>query len=120
MNDDTIKFNNPRVVLGHETTVFAELENAPNKFNSIYVRNTLFKDMPDNMCELILTLKGLTQKQYILNNGNQHEVKLTTENDNWTVVKATNSFYKTPNLLVLSLTVSVVVIIAIRKKKNIP
>ncbi len=50
INDDTIKLNNPKVILGHETTLFAELLNAPNKFNSIYVRNTMFKDMPGNMC----------------------------------------------------------------------
>ena len=119
MNDHTIKLNNPKVVLGHETTVFAELLNAPKKFNSIYVRNTLFKDMPNNMCELILTLKDLPQKQYILSKGNEYEVKLKLENGNWTVLK---SSFKTPNLLfclLLFLAASVVVILTIRKKKHI-
>jgi hypothetical protein len=122
INDDTFKLSNPKVLLGHETTVFAELLNAPTKFNSIYVRNTLFKDMPNNMCELILTLKGLPQKQYILNNSNKHEVKLTIENNNWKVVKAMNSSYKTQHLLfgvALSLIVAVVLTITIRRKKNI-
>lgn len=94
MNDDTIKLINPKVMLGHETTLFAELSNAPNKVNSIYIRNTLFKDMPSNMCEIILTLKGLPQKQYILDNGNKHEINLTIENYNWTVVNATNWSFK--------------------------
>ena len=122
INDETFKLSNPKVLLGHETTVFAELLNAPSKFNSVYVKNTLFKDMNNNMSELILTLKGLPQKQYILNNSNKHEVKLTLENNNWTVVKAMNSYYETQYLLfrlALLLIVALVVIKTIRRKKNI-
>ena len=67
INGDTIKLINPKVILGHETTIFAELQNPPNKYNSMYVKNTLFKNMPNNICELILTIKGVYQKQFILN-----------------------------------------------------
>jgi len=122
INDETFKLSNPKVLLGHETTVFAELLNAQSKFNSVYVKNTLFKDMNNNMSELILTLKGLPQKQYILNNSNKHEVKLALENNNWTVVKAMNSYYETQYLLfglALLLIVALVVIKTIRRKKNI-
>lgn len=122
INNDTIKFINPTVVLGHETTVFAELLNVPDKFNSLYVRNTVFKDMPNNMCELILTLKGLPQKQYILTNENNQEVKLRVENDNWEVEETNASFFKSSNLLLWSLlflSVLVVVAIAVWRKKNI-
>lgn len=122
INNDTIKFINPTVVLGHETTVFAELLNVPDKFNSLYVRNTVFKDMPNNMCELILTLKGLPQKQYILTNENKQEVKLNVENDNWEVEETNASFFKSSNLLLWSLlflSVLVVVAIAVLRKKNI-
>ena len=122
INNDTIKFINPTVVLGHETTVFAELLNVPDKFNSLYVRNTVFKDMPNNMCELILTLKGLPQKQYILTNENKQEVKLSVENDNWEVEETNASFFKSSNLLLWSLlflSVLVVVAIAVWRKKNI-
>ena len=122
INNDTIKFINPTVVLGHETTVFAELLNVPDKFNSLYVRNTVFKDVPNNMCELILTLKGLPQKQYILTNENNQEVKLRVENDNWEVEETNASFFKSSNLLLWSLlflSVLVVVAIAVWRKKNI-
>ena len=122
INNDIIKFINPTVVLGHETTVFAELLNVPDKFNSLYVRNTVFKDMPNNMCELILTLKGLPQKQYILTNENKQEVKLRVENDNWEVEETNASFFKSSNLLLWSLlflSVLVVVAIAVWRKKNI-
>ena len=53
---DTIKFTNIQVQLGHETNLFAELDNVPKTINSFYVRNTLFKDMSNNHCELILTI----------------------------------------------------------------
>ena len=122
INNDTIKFIHPTVVLGHETTVFAELLNVPDKFNSLYVRNTVFKDVPNNMCELILTLKGLPQKQYILTNENKQEVKLSVENDNWEVEETNASFFKSSNLLLWSLlflSVLVVVAIAVWRKKNI-
>jgi hypothetical protein len=94
----------------------------PDKFNSLYVRNTVFKDMPNNMCELILTLKGLPQKQYILTNENKQEVNLRVENDNWKVEETNASFFKSSNLLLWSLlflSVLVVVAITVWRKKNI-
>jgi hypothetical protein len=74
------------------------------------------------MCELILTLKGLPQKQYILTNENKQEVNLNVENDNWEVEETNASFFKSSNLLLWSLlflSVLVVVAIAVWRKKNI-
>ena len=122
INNDTIKCLNPRVILGHETTVFAELLNFPNNINNIYVKNTLFKDIPNNACELILSIKGLPQKQYILNKDNKQEVKLSLENNVWTIDDLSNPFYKTSNLIflgVFSLLVLMIASIVILKKKNI-
>jgi len=122
INNDTIKCLNPRVILGHETTIFVELSNIPNNINSIYVKNTLFKDIPNNACELILSIKDLPQKQYILNKDNKQEVKLSLENNLWTIDDLSNPFYKTSNLIflgVFALLVLIVAIIVILKKKNI-
>lgn len=97
INNDTIKLIKPTVILGHETTVFAELANAPEKVTSCYVTNTCFKDMHNNMCELILSLKGLPQKQYILNAENKNEVTLKLKNNQWVVenAKGSNHLYST-------------------------
>ena len=70
------------------------------------------------MSELILTLKGLPQKQYILNNSNKHEVKLTLENNNWTVVKAMNSYYETQYLL-FGLALLLIVALALKSSEHI-
>jgi hypothetical protein len=122
INNDTIKFVQPSVILGHETTVFAELQNVPQKINYVHLKNELFADLPHNQCELILTLKGYPQKQYILNKENLHQVKVLMKNGNWTIVENENFFSKTPNQIifwVFSIVVIAVLIIAIRKKKNI-
>lgn len=91
INNETIKFINPQIQLGHETTLFAELQHIPKQINSIHVKNTLFKDMPNNLCELILILKGLPQKQYILNNNSRHEVKLKLEKNKWSIEERSNA-----------------------------
>jgi hypothetical protein len=98
-NGDTIRLMNPKVFLGHETTVIAELSNPPKIFNSIYVRNDLFKDMPNNMSELIIAINGLPLKQYILNNSNNHEIGFKVEKGNWEVANKSYSFYKKPILI---------------------
>jgi hypothetical protein len=93
INNDTVRFINQQVILGHETTLFAELAKTPQPIKSIYVKNSFFKDMTRNMCELILTTKGLSQKQYILNNDNKQEVKLIVENNNWMVEDGSNAIF---------------------------
>jgi hypothetical protein len=122
INNDTIKFIKPTVILGHETTVFVELPNLPQIINTLYLKNGLFEDLSYNQCELILMIKGYPQKQYILKKENLNEVKLLIENDNWTIVETTNSSPMTSNLIIwgaLSIAIIVGLIIAIRKKKNI-
>lgn len=93
MNNDTVKLIKPTVVLGHEITVFAELANSPEKPTSCYVKNTCFKDLHNNMCELFLSLKGLPQKQYILNAENKNEVTLKLVNNQWVVENPTKFSY---------------------------
>lgn len=119
IDGDTTRLINPKLILGHETTLFAELINVPNNLKSIYVKNTVFKDMPSNICELILALKGITQKQYILDNANMHEVKLKVENNNWMAIENKNLVLSTPYLFIgggLLLVVSIIVFIKRRKK----
>lgn len=120
IDGDTMRFVNTQVMLGHETTLFAEMMNIPNKPNSIHIRNTVFKDMPSNMSEIILTIKGISQKQYILDNANQHEVKLKLENNNWMVIENKNLVSTTSYLFIGSglLVIVIIVFIISRKKKT--
>lgn len=117
-NGDTISLMNPKVFLGHETTVIAELSSLPEKFNSIHIRNDLFKDMPNNMSELILALRGMPQMQCILDNSNNREVRLKAENGNWTVLKMMDPFYKNPILISFWVLFIIAVILAMKTKKR--
>lgn len=103
INNDTIKFLNPKVILGHETTVFAELENVPANIKTVSVSNTLFKDMPNNVCELILTSADFPKKQYILNADNFHQVNLKLEGEIWKVEKPMAPPVEKSNYLVWAL-----------------
>ena len=101
VNGDTIQLSNIQVQLGHETDLFAELDNMPKQINSFYVKNTTFKDMSNNLCEVILSdLDELPLKQYILNNANQHEVAFVTKDNKWseTALKKSSGI-NTPLLL---------------------
>lgn len=100
INNDTIKFSKPSVILGHETTIFVELTNLSQKIKTLYLKNELFADMPYNQCEIILAIKGYPQKQFILKKENLHEVRLFTENGRWTVEDKIVSFFKSSDLLV--------------------
>jgi hypothetical protein len=122
MNNEPIKLINPKVILGHETTLFAELSLVPKKISSIYVKNTLFKDMPVSLCEMILTLNDLPQKQYLLNNVNNYEVELQLENNSWTVVEdaSPNTTFILLVIGVLILSASIAAVIINRKRKLFP
>lgn len=85
INNDDITFTNLQIQLGHETTLFAELENVPKNITTYHVKNIMFEDMPNNQCELILSHKDLPQKQVILNNENKHEVQFRLENNKWEI-----------------------------------
>lgn len=118
IDGDTTRFVNPQVMLGHETTLFTEMMNIPDKPNSIHIRNTVFKDMPSNMSEIILAIKGISQKQYILNNANQHEVKLKVENNNWMVMESRNLFFTTPYIFIGAGLLAVLIIVFIKRSKK--
>lgn len=120
INNETIKFINPQIQLGHETTLFAELQHIPKQINSIYVKNTLFKDMPNNLCELILILKGLPQKQYILNNNSRHEVKLKLEKNKWSIEERSNANVTSNKFILIGSIISFIfVAIVFTQRKSI-
>lgn len=113
INNDTIKFIHPQVQLGHETTLFAELKNVPQKIQSFYIKNTLFKDTPNHQSELVITAKGLPQKQFILYYGNHHEVRLSVQNKIWIIDNVGSSFFTSSTFVLTALLFLTVLVIAI-------
>ena len=118
-NGDTLKFSNLQVQLGHETNLFAELDNVPKTIESFYVSNTFFQDMNNNQCELILALNGYSQEQYVLNNENIHAVKLEMAGNKWVVDETTDTLNLAPGLLLglAALSIAAILVLAIISRK---
>jgi len=114
INDETIQFVSPQVILGHETTVVAELANRPKTIKSVYLKNTMFKDMPNNICEVILTLNNLSQKQFILGSNLYLDAKLKVENGRWLVDEPKIDLYKKPAFILLGIVLIIGAFVLIR------
>lgn len=78
--------------------------------------------MPVSLCEMILTLNPVPQKQYLLNNVNNYEVKLQLENNSWSVVEdaSPNTTFILLVIGVLILSASIAAVIINRKRKLFP
>ncbi len=118
-NGDTLKFSNVQVQLGHETNLFAELDNLPETIESFYVSNTFFQDTHNNQCEVILALNGYPQKQYVLNDDNNHVVKLEMNAKEWVVDENTDALNFAPGSLVglAALSIAAILALAIIRRK---
>ncbi len=108
INGDTIKFLNPQVSLGHETTLFAELSEIPIDIKSMHIKNTIFGDISHSICEVIIALKGKLQKQFLLTSENKHEATLRLENGHWILIEDEH-----PLFTHLTLTLSGIFVVAI-------
>ena len=80
---DSLKLINPLVILGHETKLIAEVIGVPEDIKSLYLKNTMFKDMPSNKSIVIMLKEGFPKQKYILSNANNQEIKLVLEDDVW-------------------------------------
>ena len=120
VNNDTVQIVNPRVILGHETTVFAEIANLPDSISSLYISNRFFKEMPNNSGELILTLNGIAQRQYIFNNQNNHEVAFNNDHGKWVIDETPVAMTLHSGLLVWGVLIllGAVVSLIIKKRNN--
>ncbi|MBK8627332.1 MAG: hypothetical protein IPN86_17720 [Saprospiraceae bacterium] len=121
INGDTIKFIHPQVSLGHETTLFAELSEIPIDIKSMHIKNTIFGDISHSICEVIITLKGKPQKQFLLTSENKHEARLKLESGTWVMVENEYPLFTKSALIFLGIFVVTIFLVAgmmILKRKN--
>ncbi len=90
INDKIIKYKNLQVILGHETSILAELIDVPNKINSILVQNTFFKDMPNYKCEVMFSASNFPKKQCVIENSNNKAINLLYKDNQWTYIEKDN------------------------------
>lgn len=122
INGDTIKFLNPQVSLGHETTLFAELSEIPNDIESMHIKNAIFGDISHGICEVIITLNGIPQKHFLLNSENKHEAMLRLENGIWVMIENDHPLFTKSAMIISSIFIVIILLItgwAIFKNKSL-
>lgn len=119
INKDTIPFIHPQVQLGHETTVVAELNIANQSIKTYHIKNTIFKDMPNNLCEVIISLTGLPQRQLLLSSSNNHVVDLKVLDKNWILIQPEKPLSKNHYLFLwIGLILLIGIVVFILGKRN--
>jgi len=116
---DTLQFINPKVFLGHETKLVAEITGLPKEVDAIYVKNELFKDIHQSQSSTIFLLDSFPQTKYNLNRDNKYQLNVTLNNGKWISVdkENTNAIFKYVASFVILL-VLVALFYFIRKKKR--
>lgn len=98
VNDqDTMRFSNPAVLLGHETKLLAEITGMPTRVTSIRLRNGLFRDVANNQAMLVMLADNLPPQQYVLSNDNHQQLHLQLTNGQWASVQQQAGFLANPN-----------------------
>lgn len=77
INEKDISLKGFKVILGHETKVFAEAVGVPKEVQSITLKNTFFKRIPHN--KMLVTFSGdnLPKKRYVLGKNNYHTLDVS-------------------------------------------
>lgn len=74
--EDEVELKNGRVKLGHESSIVFEVEGVPTIINSVYVKNSSFKNIHRNQSALIVLKQGFKKNQFTLNEKNEHAMRL--------------------------------------------
>ncbi|MBU2938570.1 hypothetical protein KO494_03360 [Lacinutrix sp. C3R15] len=101
-NNQNIELSSGIVKLGHETKVVFEVLGVPSEIKNVSVKNSTFKDVFNNKSALVLLKNGFKKEHFVLNNKNNHTLKLVANQNNFVVktIKEAN-FFSTKRLFVL-------------------
>ena len=84
-NNDTIKFKNSKVILGHETKIIAKITGITTEITSIHLKNKMFKDLHNSQSVAIFLLDGFPEEKFTLQRDNKYELNIILEDENWIV-----------------------------------
>lgn len=109
-NNFDMTFNETQVItlshgivkLGHETKVVFEVIGVPSEIQSVFVKNSAFKDIHNSKSALVILKEGFKKEHFVLNGDNNHSLKLLT-NQNKFVLETRNqaSFLSSKMLFVM-------------------
>jgi len=117
-NDQNVVLQNGKVKLGHETTVTFEVAGTPETMQLLAVNNSSFKEISRNKNALMVIKKGIAREQFILDNKNQHSVKLKVNDTDLEVITPTTMKAEFPLLILGSICLVLTIFIFAYKKKQ--
>ena len=117
---DTLQFKNPKVFLGHETKLVAEIIGLPETVTTIHLKNELFKDVHNNQSVVIFLLDDFPKEKYTLNKTNTHQIAIELKDGKWNEleIENTDSYFKYLEYAAIPAIV-LLLFYVVRKRKNI-
>lgn len=91
---DNIVLKNGIVKLGHETNAVFEVEGVPENIRTVKFKNSSFKDISRNQSALIILKTDFKQKQFVLDNSNQHTVHFAVKDSQLVSLTSTSGTNK--------------------------
>lgn len=88
---DKVILHDGIVKLGHETTVTFKVEATPEFIQSLMVKNSSFSHISRNQSILMILKQGFSKAQFILNDNNNHQLKLKVKDANFELVPSTQN-----------------------------
>ncbi|MCL5130279.1 MULTISPECIES: hypothetical protein [unclassified Algibacter] len=121
VNDrDTLQLKNPKVFLGHETKLVAEIIGLPDKVNTIDLKNELFKDIYNSQSIIIFLIDEFPKQKFTLNKDNNHEINLESLNGTWQPLKMQSAGFNSNYLIFLVILLAASLLLYfIRKRKKL-
>lgn len=86
-NEENLQFKNPKVFLGHETKLVAEILGLPGTIRAIDIKSEIFKNIYNNQSVVIFMMEGFPKEKYTLDNNNDHEINVIMKNGTWENLK---------------------------------
>jgi hypothetical protein len=86
---DSIRLENGFVKLGHETNVLFNVTGIPKNINSVFFKNSAFKDISRSQNALVILKKDFEKDQFLLTKKNNHTVNLLVNNSKFVEQKTT-------------------------------
>ncbi len=120
-DDQSIKFIDPMVILGHETKIVAEVSGMPKNIESFYIKNDIFKDIHNNQAIVIFSLEGFPAKRnFVLSNDNEHILSIYQKNGIWEINELNDSYFYWKYAIILAiLTITAFVLLVTNKRRTL-
>ena len=113
-----LQFKNPKVFLGHESKLVAEIIGMPDTIQEVYLKSEIFKDIYNNQSVVIFLLEGFPKEKYTLDNNNGHEINIAMNNGKWENLRVEQVSFNLGHLFLTFILMSICIFIYLKVIKQ--